>query len=148
MNFIARSMSRLNFIQGKLMNLKVGFLGSKLDSCCLEASHGFIDSQPNHRASTKARTDTLSLRRGHAFDASSDERDIAVRMHSFVFIDFLRNVEHQLFLKDIGRLDLLDKLKSRQRRTLISNPIARWTEMPIPFRVMEERGSEFGIKVS
>jgi hypothetical protein len=29
----------------------------------------------------------------------------------------------------------------RQRRTIISNPIARWTEMPIPYRIMEERGT-------
>lgn len=50
-------------------------------------------------------------------------------------------MEHQLFLKDIGRLDLLEHPKKRHRRTLISNPIARWTEMPIPYRILEERGA-------
>ncbi|KAI6230387.1 Zinc metalloproteinase [Aphelenchoides fujianensis] len=112
---LAKAMSRLNFIQGKLLGAK-----------------------PTHKdeggGKSKAPPPTVLF-----------EGDMLLTPRQMNGI--VQNVEHQLFLKDIGRLDLLEKdggalPHARHRRTLISNPIARWSELPILFRIPEDRGAD------
>ncbi|KAI6234368.1 Zinc metalloproteinase [Aphelenchoides fujianensis] len=112
---LAKAMSRLNFIQGKLLGAK-----------------------PTHKDEGGEKSNAPSPTVLFEGDMLLTPR----QMNGIV-----QNVEHQLFLKDIGRLDLLEKdggalPHARHRRTLISNPIARWSELPILFRIPEDRGAD------
>ncbi|KAI6170121.1 Zinc metalloproteinase [Aphelenchoides besseyi] len=129
LSLLAKSMSRLNFIQSKLLGKQ-------------KPTNVHKDEMSERKVKIHSEAEKLP------FLFEGDMLLTPRQMNGIVqYAQTLRNVEHQLFLKDIGRLDLLEKsetskAKLRSRRTLLSNPFARWSEMPILFRIPQERGAD------